>query len=180
MTQITDSDREAMALVLKNSVITFGGVVQTNLGEEAAEAIQSTTAMAAEIERLKGVAAKADHARTCYARALEKMRIALVNINDGLEDEGDRIYLGSTNHADDIRAAWQIADSLKWDELLEHTQPETPIADTNLKLQAELDQLRREKAAAVTLLGRSLAYLQSTLGVTQDIRAFLGKQEQRT
>lgn len=120
--------------------------------DRAIEAEKALAAQSAEIERLKAEVVKADHARTCYARALEKMRIALVNINDGLEDEGDRIYLGSTNHADDIRAAWQIADALRWDELLEHTQPQTPIADTNLKLQATIANLRKDLAEALEVL----------------------------
>lgn len=90
--------------------------------------------------------AKADHARACYARALESMRVMLLAVRDGLEDEGDRIYLGSTNHADLIEAAWDEADALKWDEILAHTQPETTLAATNLHLQSRITTLEAKIA----------------------------------
>jgi len=84
--------------------------------------------------------AAADNARAHYARALEKMRLALVAVHDGMEDEGDRIYFGSTNHAEDLKAAWLLADALHWDEILAHTQPETDLAKTNDRLQVELSE----------------------------------------
>lgn len=63
------------------------------------------------VERL----AKADHSRTLYARALEKMRIMLVNVHDNLQDEGDRVYLGSTNDADELKALEaEMLDDLNW------------------------------------------------------------------
>lgn len=88
--------------------------------------------------------ARADHARTIYARALEKMRIALLNVTDNLEDEGDRVYLGSTNHADDLKAAWQLADALQWDQVMEDTQPKTELAVVNLKLKENIAVLEAE------------------------------------
>lgn len=86
--------------------------------------------------------ARADLSRSAYARALEKMRNALISVHDGMEDEGDRIYFGSTNHADDLRAAWHLADALHWDEIRKDTQPKTPLATVNLSLQAEIERLR--------------------------------------
>jgi len=78
---------------------------------------------------------------SAYARALEKMRRMLTAVHDELEDEGDRVYLGSTNHADLIHDAWHLADALNWDEILRDTQPNPPLAETNLRLQAEVRSL---------------------------------------
>jgi hypothetical protein len=82
--------------------------------------------------------AKADLHRAVYARALTQMRDAITAVHDGMEDEGDRVYFGSSNQADDLKAAWHLADALHWDEILADTQPDTPLAETNLKLQAQL------------------------------------------
>lgn len=105
--------------------------------------------------------AKADLARTVYARALEKMRQMLTAVHDELEDEGDRVYLGSTNHADLIHKAWHWADALHWDEILEHTQPKTPLAETNLKLQAEVESLTADNARQASLLKQALEAIES-------------------
>jgi hypothetical protein len=91
--------------------------------------------------------ARADHSRAVYARALAKMRDMLTVVHDGLEDEGDRVYLGSTNHAELIHEAWHLADALKWDEIMADTQPDHPLAETNLRLQAELAEARAMIAA---------------------------------
>lgn len=103
-----------------------------------------------DVEKLVERVARADHTRAVYARALVKMRDMLTAVHDELEDEGDRVYLGSTNHAELIHEAWHLADALKWDEILDDTQPETPLAETNLRLQAELAEAR---AAIVALAG---------------------------
>ena len=95
---------------------------------------RAAEALAAQAERI----AAADHTRTCYARALDQARIAMFTVVDGMEDEGDRVYFGSTNHADILKDAAQEADALKWDEILDHTQPSTSIAETNFKLQEAL------------------------------------------
>jgi hypothetical protein len=83
-------------------------------------------------------AAKTDLRCVAYARALEKMRLALVAVHDGLEDEGDRVYLGSSNHADLLHEAWHLADALHWDEIMADTQPNTALGKANLSLQAEI------------------------------------------
>ena len=51
--------------------------------------------------------------------ALFNMRSMLIAVHDGLEDEGDRVYLGSSNHAELIHKAWHEADSAHWDAMLE-------------------------------------------------------------
>lgn len=53
-----------------------------------------------------------------YARLLVRLRDCLDSIVDGIEDEGDRCYFGSTNDADDLRKLWQELDALKWDRII--------------------------------------------------------------
>lgn len=157
--EVSDADRELFEDIkawLKDGH--HEGVCPGMIAEFRQKAIST---QAAKLDALRGEVVTADHSRTCYARALEKMRIALVNINDGLEDEGDRIYLGSTNHADDIRAAWQIAEALNWDEILEHTQPKTDIAATNFRLQATIAQLRDRVAKFAEILETVLPYTEA-------------------
>jgi hypothetical protein len=78
-----------------------------------------------------------------YARALNRMRQMLIPVHDELEDEGDRVYLGSSNHAELIHDAWHLAESLNWDEIMRDTQPDTPLAAVNRELQAEIQRLRK-------------------------------------
>jgi len=39
---------------------------------------------------------------------MERMRSELRQITDHIEDEGDRVYFGSTNHADTLEASSQL------------------------------------------------------------------------
>lgn len=54
---------------------------------------------------------------------------ALVLVNDALEDEGDRVYLGSSNHQEEIRSAveafdeWRIMDALPGVAICRHGFP---------------------------------------------------------
>jgi hypothetical protein len=75
---------------------------------KAADALEAAQARASiaqkEIERLTAE-------RDALREALFKMRSMLIAVHDGLEDEGDRVYLGSSNHAELIHEAWHEADS---------------------------------------------------------------------
>lgn len=99
--------------------------------------------------------AQADLSRALYARALESLRGAVQITVDGLEDEGDRVYLGSTNHADMLREAYREMDALSWDEIMEDTQPKTELASTNLRLQAELADAQAKLVTAREALGKA-------------------------
>ncbi len=139
---------EAMVRTALSPIPTSGGASEASPLSEHCHTAGAGHAPGSAAGNASDELARADHARTVYARALEKMRLALVNVHDGLEDEGDRIYLGSTNHADDLRAAWQTADALSWDEILEDTQPKTPLAEINLQLQVDLAEARAAFDAA--------------------------------
>lgn len=47
-----------------------------------------------------------------------KVHGALEGIVMGIEDEGDRVYFGSTNDADELRDIWQKLDELAWLKIL--------------------------------------------------------------
>lgn len=111
------------------------------------------------IADLENAYARADHFRTVYARALERMRLALVNAHDHIEDEGDRVYFGSTNHAEELREAWHLADTLRWGEILKDTQPKTDLASTNLYLQGKIAGLEARLARAEEALRLALPRL---------------------
>lgn len=42
----------------------------------------------------------------------------LEGIVDGIEDEGDRVYFGSTNDADDLRNLWHELDAIRWEKII--------------------------------------------------------------
>lgn len=51
-------------------------------------------------------------------RLVETLGNAVMDVGDRLEDEGDRVYLGSTNHVEQLKMArtwffeWRLLDSL--------------------------------------------------------------------
>lgn len=51
-------------------------------------------------------------------KALVRLRDKLINICDGLEDQGDLVALRSTNDADDFREAVRELDNFKWGLIL--------------------------------------------------------------
>lgn len=53
-----------------------------------------------------------------YARLIVKLRRRLSAIVNGLEDEGDRVYFGSTNHADALRKLYRQMDDIDWDRIM--------------------------------------------------------------
>lgn len=49
-------------------------------------------------------------------RLVRKMGEVLVLVRDRLEDEGDRVYFGSTNHAEVLKDAASDYDSYRWEK----------------------------------------------------------------
>lgn len=58
-----------------------------------------------------------------YAKTLIGLRQTLTFVREGMEDEGGRIYFGSTNHADDLTAIIEKIEGLEWDKILSSSQP---------------------------------------------------------
>ncbi len=55
---------------------------------------------------------------TSRAKTMLRLRDALAEVHDNIEDEGDRVYFGSTNDADQLRRVWQELDAWNWDDIM--------------------------------------------------------------
>ncbi len=53
-----------------------------------------------------------------YAKLLVKLRNTLIHVKNGIVDEGDRAYFGSTNHADQLKKIIGKLDDLAWDRVM--------------------------------------------------------------
>lgn len=78
-------------------------------------------------------------------RLMHQLGAALTFVADNIEDDGDRVYLGSTNHADTLRAARDLYDMYRFDNgdmgphdaLSSIEKYRTMQADANRKQSAE-------------------------------------------
>ena len=82
-----------------------------HLGRPLAEARAEITALRKRVEELEGETVR-------RGKTLVRLRDKLINICDGLEDQGDLVALRSTNDADDFREAVRELDSFKWGLIL--------------------------------------------------------------
>ncbi len=111
-------------------------------------AILGALDFAAEFEP-KLTAAKADE---IYASQLmRKFRDTLLNIVDGCDDEGDRIYFGSTNAADQLREISEEIDELAWDKILASSQKKPDLWATIRTLNGERRALLEVLKAIATV-----------------------------
>lgn len=113
---------------------------------------------------MNATAAKADNSEMARALAeakaneiyssqlMRRFRDTLSNVRDGLEDEDDRIYFGSTNDADDLRAIVEEVEELEWDRVLASSQKKPD-------LYAQIRELNTEVRAASTMQKELLAAL---------------------
>jgi hypothetical protein len=59
-----------------------------------------------------------ERADRIYAeKLLLKFRDVIGAVVDGLEDERDRVYFGSSNHADALREVHEEIESIEWDRI---------------------------------------------------------------
>ena len=91
-------------------------------------------------------------------RLVSRTRNKLVQVTDHIEDEGDRRYFGSTNHADDLRELYHEMMDWIWDAVDKTNRMQSdPYADIRKqrtraeKAEAELEATRKalEPFAAV-------------------------------
>jgi hypothetical protein len=52
------------------------------------------------------------------AKTLLRLRDVLTQVHDHIEDEGDRVYFGSTNDAETLKDVWQELDGWSWDDIM--------------------------------------------------------------
>ncbi len=76
------------------------------------------------------------------SQLMRRFRDTLANVRDGLEDEGDRIYFGSTNDADQLREIIDEVEELEWDRILASSQKQPDLYAQLRNLNQELRALR--------------------------------------
>lgn len=62
-------------------------------------------------------------------KLLERFRDLIMNMADHVQNEGDRIYFGSTNDYDELRAIGQEMDMWNWDRIIRERPERDPYAD---------------------------------------------------
>jgi hypothetical protein len=95
------------------------------------------------------------------SKLLERFRDLLLNMCDHFEDEGDRVFFGSTNDPDELREIAREMDAWKWDAIMGQTKSDpyaklreqsATIASLTVKLEeaeTERDRLRNKVPARV-------------------------------
>lgn len=76
------------------------------------------------------------------SQLMRRFRDTLSNVRDGLEDEGDRIYFGSTNDADQLRDIIEEVEELEWDRVLASSQKKPDLYAHIRELNTEVRALR--------------------------------------
>lgn len=77
-------------------------------------------------------------------KLVSRTRDKLVQVTDHIEDEGDRVYFGSTNHADALRNLFHEMEAWIWDAIDETNRMKSdPYADLR-SVRKELTDVRTE------------------------------------
>jgi len=119
------------------------------LGEQVRAAADALTAQAESISELEREARNLQAALTARAKAMLKAREALVNMRDDLEDEGDRIYFGSTNDADAFKDFVQELDAWAWNDIMNDSKlPDVYEKSREAHSRAEAAERQRDEARA--------------------------------
>lgn len=82
---------------------------------EAATALASLSAKVEELTRERN---NLQARLTARAKSMLRLREKLAEAHDGIEDEGDRVYFGSTNDADKFREVWRDLDAWIWGDII--------------------------------------------------------------
>jgi hypothetical protein len=92
-------------------------------------------------------------------KLISRTRSKLVQITDHIEDEGDRRYFGSTNHADDLSDLYHEMMDWIWDAMDKTNRMKSdPYADIRKlrarakEAEAEVDRLKSELGAAAGVM----------------------------
>lgn len=121
------------------------------------EAADMIDALLERIKTLEGERDEAESHRALYAKTLYRLNDTLQNVLDGVEDEVDRTYFGSTNDVDALTAIAQKIDALHGDKVLEHTQPKVnlyeAIENRIIEREAALNRASSAEAALDEALG---------------------------
>lgn len=77
---------------------------------------------------------------TARAKEMQSARDTLIWIRDELEDEGDRVYFGSTNHAEQFREVVESMDEWCWHDIMRASR-DTDYIGQSRKATCERDDL---------------------------------------
>lgn len=109
MTAPTPDDVARLVKKLRARSLYEGSGEETDIGEDAADEIEALAAQVATLQaQVEAVRAKHTRAKKIVAKVYNRVTL----IADDMCDEGDRVYLGSTNSADllrDLRKEWDEA-----------------------------------------------------------------------
>ena len=51
-------------------------------------------------------------------KLLDRFRLTMIEVKDHIEDEGDRVYFGSSNHAEALKEVIHEMDALRWERII--------------------------------------------------------------
>ena len=111
-----------------------------------------------ENERQRAAVLEKDAQVVARAKDLRKAREDLIWIRDELEDEGDRVYFGSTNHAEVFRDLVEKLDGWSWSDILRQSEGRDVYGDLR-KAIAEIASLREQVEKAKVHLQKLLAQI---------------------
>lgn len=93
------------------------------------------------------------------SQLMRKFRDTLSNVRDGLEDEGDRIYLGSTNDADQLREIVEEVEELEWDRIMASSRKKPDLYAKLRSLNTEVRALRAAQRNSLAALKRAKMFI---------------------
>ena len=109
------------------------------------------------------------------SQLMRRFRDTLANVRDGLEDEGDRIYFGSTNDADLLREVIDAVEDLEWDRVLASSQKKPDLYARIRELDDEVRALRKEQKGmmdaleSIDAVGVDFGHFESAARTMQEI-----------
>jgi len=86
-------------------------------------------------------------------KLLDKVRNRIVEITDHIQNEGDRAYFGSTNHADELVKLFHELDGLRWGRIIAERPERDPYADCF------------ELRTSIAVKDAEITYLRNALGM---------------
>lgn len=156
---VTD-DAEGMALYIGDAIAHFcehsdlgpaREMIYDQSGDAAKAILSALEAAGWEVNR-KGTCNNVRAELTARAKEMQSARDTLIWVRDELEDEGDRVYFGSTNHADQFREAVESMDEWSWHDIMRASR------DTDYVGQGRIAAQKRDDLA---MLVRRIIYRHS-------------------
>lgn len=133
-----DTDEKLAAWLLRE------GKEAAKLADEIVRLRAGLSANRAEIERLTKAERQSRAELLARSKSMLRIRDALIDAGDRLEDEGDRVYFGSTNDADQFRDTVNDLDGWAWHDIMKDGEGEDIYATCR-------EQVARAETAEATI-----------------------------